>query len=132
MISIEKVDTKDKEGVRKFVEFYYHLYQDCSQWVPPLHIDAYMPLNRQKHPFFSHSEADFFLTIRDGQVVGRICAAVNKPFNDYHHTRKAQFYFFDCLNEQEIANALFEVRSNWVRGVNYDFLHSRKLARQFR
>jgi hypothetical protein len=122
MISIEKVDTKNKEGVRKFVKFYYQLYQDCPQWVPPLHIDAYMPLNRQKHPFFSHSEADFFLAVRDGEVVGRICAAVNKPFNDYHHTRKGQFYFFECLDEQEIANALFEAVFSWVRERDLDMV----------
>jgi hypothetical protein len=115
MITIELIDTNNKNQTRKFVDFYYDLYKNCPQWVPPLFIDAYLPLNRQKHPFFSHSDADFFLAVRDGQVVGRICAAENKPFNEYHKTRKAQFYFFDCLNEQEIANALFEVVFSWAR-----------------
>ena len=93
MITIEKVDTGNKSQVKRFVEFYYDLYKDCPQWVPPLFMDAYLPLNRKKHPFFEHSEADFFLAVRDGKVAGRICAANNKRFNDYHNTKKAQFYF---------------------------------------
>lgn len=118
MIKIEKIDTTNKNQVRKFVEFYYSLYNDCPQWVPPLYLDAYLPLNRDKHPFFTHSNADFFLAIRDNQVVGRICAAENKPFNEYHKTRIAQFYYFDCLNEQEIANALFEAVFTWAKERN--------------
>ena len=84
MLTIEKIDTTNKHLVRKFVDFYYDLYKDCPYWVPPLFIDAYLPLNREKHPFFTHSEADFFLALREGKVVGRICASENKPFNEYH------------------------------------------------
>ena len=120
MITILKVDTDNKDQTRKFVEFFYDLYKGSKFWVPPLYIDAYLPLNRKKHPFFSHSEADFFLAVRDGKVVGRICAGENKPFNEYHKTRKAQFYFFDCLDEQEIANALFGAVFNWARERDLD------------
>ena len=122
MIKIEKVDTTNKKQVRNFVEFYYDLYKDCQQWVPPLYIDSYMQLNRKKHPFFTHSEADFFLALRGGKVVGRICAAENKPFNEYHKTRKAQFYFFDCLNEQEIADALFNSIFEWAKERDLDMV----------
>lgn len=115
MLSIEKVDTGSRRQVGRFVEFYYDLYKGCPQWVPPLYLDAYLPLNRKKHPFFEHSDADFFLALRDGRVVGRICAAENKPFNNYHHTRKAQFYFFDCIDDGEVADALFEAVFDWAR-----------------
>jgi hypothetical protein len=120
MLTIQKIDTTIKDQVRKFVNFYYDLYKDCPYWVPPLFIDAYLPLNRKKHPFFTHSDADFFLAVRDGQVVGRICAAENKPFNEYHKTRKAQFYFFDCLDEQEIAQALFSAVFKWAKDRDLD------------
>ncbi|MBU2610409.1 MAG: hypothetical protein KJ606_05620 [Chloroflexi bacterium] len=120
MLTIEKVDTDNKSQVKRFVEFYYALYRDCPQWVPPLYIDAYLPLNRKKHPFFEHSEADFFLAVRDGKVVGRICAAENKPFNEYHKTKKAQFYFFDAIDDIEVAKALFDTLFDWARGRGLD------------
>jgi hypothetical protein len=115
MVRIEKIDTENKSQVKRFVGFYYELYKDCPQWVPPLFMDSYLPLNRKKHPFFEFSEADFFVAVREGNVVGRICAAVNKPFNNYHKTRKAQFYFFDCLDDFEVARALFEAVFAWAR-----------------
>jgi GNAT superfamily N-acetyltransferase len=115
MLSIEKIDTENKSQVKRFVEFYYDLYKGCPQWVPPLFVDAYLPLNRKKHPFFEHSDADFFLAVRDGKVVGRICAGENKPFNEYHKTRKAQFYFFDAIDDLEVAKALFETAFDWAR-----------------
>ena len=115
MLTIEKVDTENKSQVKRFVKFYYDLYKDCPQWVPPLFGDAYLPLNRKKHPFFEHSDADFFLAVRDGKVVGRICVGEHKLFNEYHKTRKAQFYFFDAINDLEVAKALFEAAFDWAR-----------------
>lgn len=122
MLAIEQVDTTNKRQVKRFVEFYYDLYRDCQQWVPPLFVDAYLPLNRKKHPFFSHSEADFFLAVRDGEVVGRICAANNKPFNDYHKTKKAHFYAFDSIDDLEVARALFDSVYAWAKERGLDTL----------
>ncbi len=122
MLTIEKVDTGNKSQVRQFVEFQYDLYKDCPQWVPPLYVDAYLPLNRKKHPFFEHSEADFFLAVRDGKVVGRICAANNKRFNDYHKTKKAHFYAFDTINDLEAAKALFDAVIAWAKERGMDTL----------
>ena len=77
-------------------------------------------MNPKKHPFYEHSEADFFTAERDGEAVGRIAALINKPFNKYHNTRDAEFYLFECINNQEVANALFEKVIQWAknRGMN--------------
>jgi len=120
MVSIEKVDTNNRSQVKRFVQFYYDLYRDCPQWVPPLFVDSYLPLNRKKHPFFEHSEADFFLAVENGKTVGRICAAYNNPFNDYHKTKKAHFYAFDSLNDLEVARALFDAAFEWARAKGAD------------
>ncbi|MEW6287839.1 MAG: hypothetical protein AB1509_16605 [Chloroflexota bacterium] len=115
MLTIEKVDTGNRKQVRRFVELPHRLYQGCPQWVPMINLDAYTYLNRKKHPFHEHSDVDFFLAVRDGRDVGRIAAIENKPFNEYHKTKKANFYFFDCEDDQEAAAALFETVSAWAR-----------------
>jgi hypothetical protein len=76
--------------------------------VPPLYIDAETQLNRKKHPFYEHSDADFFIAVRDGRDVGRVAALENKRHNDYHGTRIAQFYLFDCEDDPEAAGILFQ------------------------
>ena len=116
MVNIEPVDTEDKSRVRRFVELPYSIYRDSPYWVPPLNVDAYNQLNRKKHPFHEHSDVDFFLAVRDGRDVGRIAAIENKPFNQYHGVRKANFFFFECENDPEAAAALFDCVFEWARG----------------
>lgn len=120
MVAIEKVDTNNKLHVKRFVELPYRLYKECPQWVPPLYLDAYMYLNRKKHPFHEHSDVDFFLAVRDGREVGRIAAIENKPFNKYHNTRKADFYFFECENDPEASAALFNTVFEWAKARGLD------------
>ncbi len=120
MLNIEKVDTENKKQVRRFVELPFRIYADCLQWVPPLNVDAYNQLNRKKHPFHEHSDVEFFLAVRDGRDVGRIAAIENKPFNQYHHEKTADFYLFECENDLETATALFTSAFEWAkaRGLN--------------
>jgi hypothetical protein len=63
---------------------------------------------------------DFYLAIRDGHDVGRIAAIENKPFNQYHKTRKADFYLFECENDVEAATALFNTAFEWARARGLD------------
>lgn len=114
MLNIERIDTSDKRQVRRFVQLPYRLYANSRQWVPPLLTDVETQLNRNKHPFFEHSDADFFIAVRDGRVVGRIAALENRRFNNYHGARQAQFYLFDCENDPEAAGALFQRVLEWA------------------
>ena len=115
MVTIEQVNLQDKHHIRRFVDIPYRLYKDHLQWVPPLRMDVELMLNKQKHPFYEHSDADFFIALRDGRTVGRVAALVNHPFNQYHQTAQAQFYLFECEDDQEAAAALFDRVYEWAR-----------------
>ncbi|NLZ27040.1 MAG: hypothetical protein GX884_05615 [Chloroflexi bacterium] len=118
MIEIIPVETKKEK--KAFVEFQYELYKDVPQFVPPFKADVYMQLNKEKHPWYEHSESDQWIAQRDGKVVGRIAALENKRFNDFHKTKQGSFYLFDCINDQDVANALFDTAIAWAkaRGLN--------------
>jgi hypothetical protein len=120
VVTIEKVNTENRRQVRRFVQLPQRLYSGCTQWVPPLNIDAYNQLNRGKHPFHEHSDVDFFLATRDGRDVGRIAVIENKPFNAYHKTRKADFYLFECEEDPQAAEALFNTAFEWARSRGLD------------
>lgn len=122
MLVIEKVDTNNKAQVKDFITLPYRLFKGVAQWVPPLLVDQKLYLQRDKHPFYEHSEADFFLARRDGRVIGRIAALQNRHYNEYHGTKKAQFYLFECENDQEAANALFEQVYAWAHARGLDTL----------
>lgn len=120
MFNVEKVDPSNKNQVRRFVLLPFRLYKGNKNWVPPLLIDSEMYLNKSKHPYYEHSDADFYILTGDGRDVGRIAVAENKLYNQYHSTRQAHFYFFDCENEPEASRALFECAFEWAakRGLN--------------
>jgi len=120
MITVEQIDTHSKKQVNEFISLQYRIYKNHPQWVPPLYTDARMQLNREKHPYYKHSDADFFVARKGDQVVGRVAALENRRYNAYHNTRQAQFYLFDCENDLEIANALFTALFDWAkdRGLN--------------
>lgn len=115
MVAVERIDTRDRRQVKRFIDLPFRLYADCRQWVPPIRTDVALALNPEKHPFYEHSTADFFLVTRNGRDVGRIAALENRNSNRYHDARIAQFYFFECEDDPEAAAALFDVVFQWAR-----------------
>ena len=120
MLKIEKLDVSRRAQVRRFVDIAYKLYVEYPNWVPPMRIDVNTMLNPRKHPFYEHSEADFFIAVRDGHDVGRIATLENTRHNEYHKTRDGQFYLFECVDDPEAAQALFSTAFEWAnrRGLN--------------
>lgn len=115
MITIDSVDLNNKKSVNEFVLFPFKIYKNIPQWVPPILSDIRTMLNPNKHPFYEHSDGEFFVARRNGELVGRIGVLENKPFNEYHDTRQAQFYFFESIDDQDVANALFDRVFEWCR-----------------
>lgn len=120
MVTVEKIDTTGKADVQRFIQLPFKLYEKDRQWVPPILVEHKEQLDRRKHPFYEHSEADFFIAVRAGEDVGRIAALENRRFNRHHDTRTGQFYFFESQIDQEIADALFERVFEWSRGRGLD------------
>jgi GNAT superfamily N-acetyltransferase len=114
-MDIIKIDTTNRRNVRRFLDFPFQLYRDIPQWVPPFAGDARRMLDRRKHPFYQHSDADFFLALKAGRVVGRLAVLDNRRYNDFNHTRTALFYLFEAENDLDISRGLFDAAIKWAR-----------------
>ncbi len=114
-IRLVRVDPRDRKQVAQFVSVPFELYRNCAQWVPPLISSVKLALDRKRHPFYRHSDAAFFLAERDGMAVGRIGVFDNRHYNDYNHSRVAFFYYFDLVEDVEVAAALVAAAGNWAR-----------------
>lgn len=115
MLQIRKIETENKKDVRRFIELPFALYRGHPLWVPPIRMDIKTRLDRKKHPFHEHSDVDFFLAERNGEVLGRIAVIENNPYNEYHGKHQAQFYFFECVEDLDVAKGLFETAYDWAR-----------------
>ncbi|MBN1438327.1 MAG: hypothetical protein JW929_02870 [Anaerolineales bacterium] len=115
MLRIEKIDSNKRSDVIRFYKVPFPMYEGNPFWVPPLWSDLSMQLNRKKHPFYEHSDADFFIASQSGRDVGRMAVMENKPYNRYHDRKVAAFYLFECIEDPEVAKALFERAFGWAR-----------------
>jgi GNAT superfamily N-acetyltransferase len=79
-------------------------------------------LSRTKNPFFEHAEAEYFIAERGSEVVGRIAAISNRLHNETHGDRVGFFGFFESVDQQEVADALFAAVSGWCRARGHDVL----------
>jgi GNAT superfamily N-acetyltransferase len=120
MVNIEKIDTSNKAQVKRFIELPFPMYADTPQWVPPIRIDIAASLNPKKHPYYEHSFADFFIATRDRKDIGRLAVLENTHYNAYHGTKRAQFYFFESIDDLEVAGGLFDRAFEWARARGLD------------
>ena len=78
-------------------------------------MDRRKMLDRKKNPFYKHAEMETFLAERDGKIVGRIAAIINHNHNREHEENIGFFGFFECFDDQDVANALFDTAATWLR-----------------
>ncbi len=112
-LKINKVEsTKD---LMAFIKFPWKIYKDNPFWVSPLIYDKKKILDKKKNPFFEHADMELYLAVKDSKILGRIAAIKNDLHNQYHNDKVGFFGFFECVNDQEIANALFDTTKEWLK-----------------
>lgn len=117
-IKIRTVNSK-KETLT-FIKFPWKIYKDNPYWVPPLLMEKKNMFDRKKNPFFQHAEMELFLAEKDGELVGRIAAIKNDLHNKHHNDKVGFFGFFECINDQQVANKLLDTAKQWLqsKGLN--------------
>ncbi|MEY2485941.1 MAG: hypothetical protein QOH39_1589 [Verrucomicrobiota bacterium] len=112
-ITLSKVvSARDRDA---FIKFPWRIYRNDPAWVPPLIMERKQFLDRKKHPFYRHGDAALFLARRDGEIVGRIMASDDPNYNSLHESNVGCFGLFDCIDDREVAGALFTAAEDWVR-----------------
>ena len=111
MINVIPVDTKKQ--LKDFILLPFKIYKNESNWVPPLIGDRKKFFNPKKNPYYQHSEVKLFLALKDEEPVGRISAHSNTQHNKEHNENIGFFGFFECIDNQEVANALFDAAFQW-------------------
>ena len=109
---IEQVS--DKKGLDLFIRFPWKVYQGNPNWVPPLISEMKFILG-DKNPFFHHADAAYFLARKDGDVVGRIAAIMDRNHINIHKEQAGFFGFFECLPDVAIAQGLLNAAAAWLR-----------------
>ena len=114
-MGVEIRSVSGARDLKRFIDLPFRLHANSQQWVPPLKLERRLFLNRRLNAFFTHGEAEYFLALRDGRVVGRVSAQVNTAFNDYQQKKWGWFGFFELEDDQQAAEALLDAAASWLR-----------------
>ncbi|MBI2620102.1 MAG: hypothetical protein HYW57_08485 [Ignavibacteriales bacterium] len=115
MNSISVRPVRTAKDTKQFIGFLWKIYAGNPVWVPPLWMDRKKLMDRKKNPFYAHSETEFFIAERNGEMVGRIAAIVNHNHNREHRDKVGFFGFFECINDRDVAKALFSSAREFLR-----------------
>ena len=112
---IKILQVREPWELKEFIDLPKKVYQKDPLWAPQLEKDLREFLNPQKNPFFSHAHVQYFLAEKSGEVKGRIAAIQNLDHNNFYHDKVGFFGFFECCQDENVSQALFEVAASWLK-----------------
>ncbi len=105
----------NRAGLDQFIGLPWKLYRKDPNWVPPLRMERRQHLDPRHNPYFDRAEAQLFLALRGGQVVGRITAQIDRAYLQQHGDGTGHFGFLEALDEPAIFDALLGNAEAWLR-----------------
>lgn len=115
MNSIEIRTVTNNRELKQFIRFYYDLYRGSKYAVPFLFFDEWNTLSRDKNPSFECCDTEYFMAFREGKMVGRVAAIINKRANERWNRREVRFGWFDFVDDIEVSRALLQAVEDWGR-----------------
>ena len=103
-----------KKERKQFIDFPYQHYFEDENWIPPLKMEQKKLIDTENNPFYNNGDIALFLAEQDGELCGRIAAIQDRRYNEHHNNKTGFFGFFECINDQSVANLLFEVAGDWL------------------
>jgi len=115
MKSVEVTPVEGRKDRKEFMELIWRLYKSDRHWIPPIRMNQEELVGFRKHPFYEKNTCQAFLARRDGQVVGRIVGIINHAHNKRYEEKRGFFGFFEAIDDQQVANALFEAAGKYLK-----------------
>jgi hypothetical protein len=112
-ITVSPVETD--AALWEFIRLPWRIYQGDPYWVAPVISEQRKFLDPKRGPFFEFGEARYFLAYRDGSPVGRVSAHINRLHDQIHGPETGFFGFFESVQDQDVAAALFTAGADWLR-----------------
>ena len=105
MITVRPV--KGRRDLKKFIAFPNKLFKDVPSYIPALNFDE-MNLLTDKNPSLEHCSRELYLAERDGKIVGRVAAIINRSVNEHWNKKAVRFGWFDFIEDYEVFSALLD------------------------
>lgn len=114
MSDLHVIPASTRQEKKDFLQFPWKIYKDDPYWIPPLRGNQRELVGYNRHPFYEKNEVQTFVAYRNGRPCGRIAAIVNQGHIERYKERRGFFGFFECEDDQQAADALFDAAREWL------------------
>ena len=113
---MQLVPVSDSASAREFLKVPLIIYKDDPHFIQPLDKDINDVFNPKKNKAFRFGECQrWLLKDEDGNLTGRIAAFVYKKYKNKGDEQKTGgIGFFECIDNQDAADMLFDVSKHWL------------------
>lgn len=109
-------EVKTRQSQKAFLEVPHIIYRDDNTWVCPFNKEIESIFDPKKNVYFQHGEASRWVLFDDRQkLIGRVAAFIDRNSCEKHDQSTGGMGFFECINNQEAANLLFETAREWLK-----------------
>ena len=119
-VQIKRVETK--KDLKAFIECHYDLYEGNQYDAPNLYSDELNTLSKDKNAAFDFCEAEYFLALKEGKVVGRVAAIINNKANEKWEKKDVRFGWIDFIDDIEVSKALLKAVEDYGREKGMTFV----------
>ncbi len=100
---------------KAFLDLPWKIYKDDPYWIPQIRLEQSGLVGFSKDPFYERNECATFLAVDGKNVLGRICAILNRGHLDRYGDGVGFCGFFDCVDDVSVAGGLFDAATAWLK-----------------
>lgn len=113
---MQLIEVNSPELEKEFIMVLVHLYKKDPNFIRPLDKDIYAVFDPKKNRLLKTGEAvRWILKDEKGKYIGRVAAFINTKTSRTFDQPTGGMGFFDCINNQQAANLLFDSCKNWLQ-----------------
>jgi len=112
---IQVLPARSRREITRFAAWPAALYEGDPNYVQPITRELVDKLTPGKDPFWNNAERELFIAYRDGEPVGTIAAIKEEARLKSKNDGVGHFGWFECVDDVEVAKALFDVARGWLR-----------------
>jgi hypothetical protein len=104
MVTIEVVKTR--KDLKEFIDFPSKLYQNNDYFTPYIFEDELKNLDPKINPANAYCDFCLFLAKKEGKIVGRVAAIINRFANEKYQEKRIRFNRIDFIDDAMVFDTL--------------------------
>ena len=112
------IKVRNKYEISEFHNIAHTLYQNEQSWIPHIRQEIEAVFNPKKNPYHQFGEVERFILQENNITIGRVAVFFDKRKKDETDQPIGGMGFFECINDQNAANVLFQSCVDWLKKKN--------------